>query len=373
MLAARVSGQHGAAGDLGVAPKSRPVLLWAAVGVGFTALGAYVIGRWLFNLPPRVEPGPSEVPLFMRIFVRGFEVGFVSLVVLSAYWFVIRPWRRERHITWDGLAFLAAITVIWQDYALNWAQTVNVYNAYAFNRGSWYGYFPGWMAPNPDRFIEALLITPPFYPIFFAVFSIWMCFLLRQIRQRWPHLSNLRLFGCLLLLTYALDLTVEVLWARTGVNVWTAEVPGPVLFRGHYYQFPLYETFAWGSMWAGVAALRFFRNDKGESLVERGLANVQLGPRSKTLIRFFAIAAAYNILLALYNFAWMPVALHVKQWPEDIQKRSYFTFVCGPSTEYACPARGIPLPKPGSSYITPSGELRHGPHWTQPTPIPFME
>jgi hypothetical protein len=46
-------------------------------------------------------------------------------------------------------------------------------------------------------------------------------------------------------------------------------------------------------------------------------------------------------------------------WPQDVQKRSYFTSgVCGPGTDVACPDPRVPFPRGESSLrVAPDGSL----------------
>ena len=46
---------------------------------------------------------------------------------------------------------------------------------------------------------------------------------------------------------------------------------------GTYYQWPIYEGLMWGGVQAALCCLRFFTDDRGRTIVERGLDNVRGG------------------------------------------------------------------------------------------------
>ena len=57
-----------------------------------------------------------------------------------------------------------------------------------------------------------------------------------------------------------------------------------------------------------------------------------------------------------YNIPAQWFAMHADPWPEDIQKRSYFTMgICGEGTERLCPDPALPMPGDDSGYINPDG------------------
>ena len=75
-----------------------------AIGIGLALLELYLLVRWFAgpNLA-RVTPGPSVPPTWMTAAIRVAEVECVVLAVGVVHRFVVRPWRRERHIPFDGL------------------------------------------------------------------------------------------------------------------------------------------------------------------------------------------------------------------------------------------------------------------------------
>jgi hypothetical protein len=96
---------------------------------------------------------------------------------------------------------------------------------------------------------------------------------------------------------------------------------------------------------AGLAALRFFKDDRGRTVVERGIDGLQVGEGRKTALRFLAVFGMCNVLVLLcYNVPNAIIGAHSTAWPRDLQERSYLTDrLCGPGTDRACPGPGVPL------------------------------
>jgi hypothetical protein len=77
--------------------------------------------------------------------------------------------------------------------------------------------------------------------------------------------------------------------------------------------------------------------------------------------RFLAIFAAVSMFFfVFYNIPSQWFALHADPWPEDIQKRSYFTMgICGEGTGRLCPHPGLPFEQANtpSAYIGADGQV----------------
>jgi hypothetical protein len=370
-------------------PHPRPVVWFAAIGAVSLAIAVYVWLRWLIGGPQSTTPGPTDIPTWMIASMRIQEVVGTIVWPLMLYWFVIRPWRREGHVSWDGMLFIAACLLYFQDGAMNYGNYMFVYNAGFVNWGSWYAFIPGWLAPGGTRFAEPVLYAGTWfsYGIFGAI--VFFNFLMRKAKQRWPGMSFAQILVLLLLYCIVIDFVMETLYVRTGYYTYPLAQKGWTLWHGHYYQFPLYNSLLWGGCWVVMACLRYFRNDKGESFAERGIERVKLGRRGRTGVRFLAIFGALNVILVVcYQIPMAFSALHAGEWPVDTQKRSYFTNgLCGagsagvsgagmdqrPGTKYACPGPQTPNARRGSASITPEGGVFYPPGTPLPSPVKQAE
>jgi len=341
--------------------KMRPILWWAGIGAGFLVLQVYVYARWLLDLPPNIPAGETDAPVWMHALLIVQQILFPVLTLAIVYAWVIRPLRRGRPLSWDALFVLAMQTTIWASSLWVWFSYQGVYNALTVNRGSWYEYIPFWGSPNTNHaYAEFPLIDLGFFTAW-AIITIWFCTAMRAARRRWPQMSKFGLFGVALVVCMLFDLTAEHLWTASGAYVFAGAVRGLSLFAGHYYQFPIYETLIFGTIMAAVASLRFFRNDRGESICERGVADLRIGTKSKTWLRFLAISGVLNVVSVAYAVAMVPFAFHAGEWPQDVQRRTYFTQgICGrqPIAENrACPGPNVPIPRRDSAYMTSDGRL----------------
>jgi hypothetical protein len=289
------------------------------------------------------------------------------LAPLVAYYFLIRPWRREHRLTFDGMMVIASLLVIWQDTYYNAIAPYAMYNTHLPNWGSWNNFIPfigsaGWTYPHGERVAEPMIWTGPTYIYAFFGFAVFLTVLMRKAKERWPGLTNARLIGVCLAFAWIGDLVLETLWIRTGVYAFQA-VPSPkwaTLFDGKYYQFPIYEPFMMGTLWCSIACLRYFKNDKGQTIVERGLEQLKVSARARSGIRLLAVVGYFNIAIMLcYSIPGQALSLHLRPWSEDIVKnRSYFTNgLCGPGTDYLCPGTEVPIPHGRSAHLDPDGKL----------------
>jgi hypothetical protein len=92
------------------------------------------------------------------------------------------------------------------------------------------------------------------------------CSAMRWARRRYPRIG----VGGLILVAVGVMgvflLTLETVWVRTGQYSYMGVVSSLSLWPGHYYQYPLYSWAAWSVFWGLMVALRYFRNDRGETV-----------------------------------------------------------------------------------------------------------
>jgi len=180
-----------------------------------------------------------------------------------------------------------------------------------------------------------------------------------RVRARWSRLTTSQLVLVACAIGIGLALIIDPLYLRLGLYTYAGSYKPLTLFYGHYYQYPLYDAPAYG-IWLGLcASLRFFRNDQGHSIVERGVERLRIGPRRRTFMRYLALAGVVNVIfLVATNLPLALFAMHATSYPKDIQSRSYFVGgLCGRGTTYACPAAGMPINGPSGVHIGPTGRL----------------
>ena len=359
-----------------VEKKVRPVVIWATAGGLLLALQIYVWTRWVTGpYFVRVPQGPSDPPMYMKTMLTINAAAMVILLPLTVYWFLIRPWVRERRFTLDGLLFVSCALFFFQDPFLNYVNTWCTYNTWLWNRGSWSSHVPGWVSPEePGRQVaEPLLINATGYGMvmFFAIAGCW---LMRRMKNRWPGMSNLKL----ILATYAaaivLDFGLEAgFMLPFGLYTYPGAIRSVSVFADTYHQWPVYEGLMWGGVMTALACLRFFTDDRGRTIVERGLDQVRGGFAKQQFIRFLAIFAfTSSAFFFLYNVPAQWFALHSDPWPADHQKRSYFNGgICGDGSDSPCPDPILPIPTKRSGYIDTEGKLTLPDGAQLPKIVPF--
>ncbi len=347
---------------LGIVAETRrvkPVKWWAAVGGACVALQVWVFAAWILSGDATpTKPGPSPMPTWMLVSVRAQEAAGVIAAIAVGYFVLIRPWRRAGHITLDGMLVLCFLGIWWQDPMINYSQAAGTYNAHLLNFGSWTTKIPGWLSPNGQLLPEPVIWTTTAYmtAVFGAV--VMSNIVMRKAKERFPGLGTVGLIAVCLGFFLVFDLLVELVWVRTGIYFYPGAIRSLSIFPGRYYQFPVYEVFLFGGSWAAWGCLRYFRDDKGRTVAERGIDDMRATPRQKTWLRFLALVGIVNVLYLWCNVGWQLFALHADAWPKDITSRSYMTDgLCGPGTTYACPGPDVPINRPDSDHIDPLGRL----------------
>lgn len=337
----------------------KPVVGWATLGAGFVLLFAYLVVMWFASGDAKPTPA-GDVPTYTHIAARTWEALQVVLVPLFIYRVVVRPWRRDRNLTTDGVMCLAFFTLWWQDTVCNSLAPFTHNSAAFLNLGSWDRHIPFWVAPNGNRTVEPPLgssgIMYFWAPLVLAMLGSSA---MRWAKRRWPQLGVPGQLAASLAAIGVVTMAGELIALRLGLWAYQGAQASVSLFAGTYYQFPIYEAFLFGLVGSAWAAIRHFRNDKGQTFAERGLDQITATSRKKNLIRVLAMGGLLNVsFLALWQLPMAHIATLQDPWPQDIVKRRYLTNdVCGPGTGYACPGPEIPLHRRDSIHVGPDGEF----------------
>jgi hypothetical protein len=341
-----------------VTPRKTPAInFFALMGALTLTFVAYVWIAWVAGPNFKAVPqGPSDLPGWMDTVQTIWQPAGI-LATLAILWFVlIKPWRREGRPTTDGVLVLAFCTLWFQDPLSAYNGHWFVYNTNLVNFGSWVSEVPGWNSfSQPGAMVpEPILIIGPVY-VYFIIIATWIgCWVMRRVQERRPHLAKWQLIAAVFPVMCLVDVVGEAfVWLPLGF--W--EYPGGfgLLFPSTYHKYPINEMLTIASLFTAMVALRYFKDDKGMTLVERGADRIK-SPRRQTLMRVFAVTfAAHAIVFVLYNLPNAWVAQHSPAWPADIQKRSYFTNgLCGEGTPRTCPGPNVPLERNRGSLLDPS-------------------
>lgn len=335
-----------------------PVRVWALVGAVMLAFEVYVLARWLTGggLRP-ADPGPDVVGPGTRVFFVVLQV-VVPLAAAVALWFwVVRPWRRERRLTTDGMIVLAGAMLFFWDMSLNHTATALLYNSNFLNFGAWAnGAWPGWMSPHGDRLPEPVLICEPGYTSMVFAQVMLVLFVLRRINARRlaasrPRLGPLAALGFLVGSLIVSDTVIESILLRIGIYAYPSGIRGLTLFAGQTYQLPMTEPIFFAGLGLGaIAALSYFRDDRGRTVVERGADIPRAGRTAGQWIKFLALfGAVHAAFLVLYFVPCQWLATHGDAFPAG-----YPSYMINKMCDYQgddpalppCPAPGIAIPRP---------------------------
>ncbi len=354
-----------------------PIKAWAAFGGLWVAFILYIWGKWLLGpYATPVQTGPSIPPGWMSVGLIVWQVVMTSAMLVFFYWFLIRPWVRERRLTTDGILCVAGFLLWFEDPLSNYFSPWITYNSRLANVGSWVNVVPGWMSfGEPGHQLpEPYLLEPGVYVTLWLTVAALGCAIMRRTKARWPQFGPYRLLLVCFVVLAVFDVVLEGL-VMMPMGLFTY-VGGafPILFANAYHVFPAHEPVCTSLMFTAVAALRYFKDDRGYTFVERGAEHIQ-GPTRQGLYRMLALIGATQMcMFVFYNVPTaVMVATHGRAWPTDAQERSYLTdFMCGDGTDRACPGPAIPLSKQDrSAHVTPRGTLGVPSGTVLPPLVPF--
>jgi uncharacterized membrane protein len=273
-------------------PMSYPVIRWAWLGGLIAAFMLYVMARWvLTGKAVPTPPGPDKLPYLTAEFI--YWVQWVAMLAGAAAFsiFVIRPRVREGKMSTEGMLYICWLTLFFQDPMMNYTSATLLYNAYMVNLGTWtLGSMPGWTSPHGNNLPEPLLLIITGYTIIGYSLCFPVLALLKKIKAWRPRTTKVGLAVIGILILIALDTFFESLLLRTGVYAYAGGIRAITLFAGQTYQFPMSEGLCYGGLTIGATlVLLLFRDDNGQTFVERGLERLQLGRTSRQWLKFLAL------------------------------------------------------------------------------------
>jgi hypothetical protein len=342
-------------------PAPKPVQIWGTIGAVLFAVEAFFLIKWVAGSSfKRVQSGPNSEPAWMNTVGISAEIVFSAAALFSFYWFLLRPWLRERRITTDGLLCIAFLLASPWDPLSTYTNDWFTYNSHLINFGSVVDVLPGVLGRHGPGYGDAwsMFLIAPIYVSVFIWMSVLFCGLMRRMQRRWSSLGPMRIVGICFAMCVAADIVIEgIINAPLGFYAFSG---GHWLINGgHYYQYPIHEGIFGGAVFASFVLLRYFTNDKGETLAERGVGGLKISKAKKNWLRAFAIIAAVHIgFLVTYHLPSAIFAVNTTKWPQDVVHRSYFTNrICGPQVDRACPGPGVPISRPGAPYMNFEGKM----------------
>lgn len=340
-----------------------PVVFWAAVGSLILAFQLYVLGTWITG-PYFVatDPGPDPISATKQTYYLFLQI-VIPLAALWMLWnWLIKPWRREGSITTDGRLIGAFSMIFFWDMSMNYSSTALFYNAHFFNRGAWnLGSWPAWFSPNANVLPEPILICPPGYTALVFSQALFVCWLLRHAKARWPGMGFPSVLAFVVIGLTIIDSIIEICLLRMEIYAYPGVIRAVTLFAGETYQFPLTEGFLFGGLGIGATALlSFYRDDTGKTWAERGIEQLRLGESGKQWLRFLGVYGFIHFFFfTLYSIPSALISLHTDPFPAG-----YPSYLENGMCVYGvngdeCPGPGVAMPRPPHP-IVPGGMSRQG-------------
>jgi uncharacterized membrane protein len=341
--------QTAAAKSLAQSP-TPPVVRWAWLGAAVAVFILYVFARWFITghaVP--TAPGPDPLPNTERIFIFWVQCVALAAGVVAFSLIVVRPWVREGQLTTTGMLYICWLTLFFQDPMMNYTSPTVLYNSYMVNLGTWtLGSTPGWTSPHGNNLPEPLLLIIVGYTIIGYSLCFPVLAILNKVKEWAPQLSKFRLAILGILILIALDTLFESLLLRTGVYAYPGGIHAITLFAGKTYQFPMTEGIFYGGLTIGATmVLLLYRDDRGQTFVERGLDKLQISSLGKQWVKFLALFAYVQIsMLVVFSIPMQWFATHSGAYPSGYP--SYMiNGLCTYGTDgNQCPGPGISMPRP---------------------------
>lgn len=278
---------------------SKQVLVWAAFGAVFSGIAIVGWTRWIFS--DYFSPSPTGADDFggwKALYLRILEFGLFAVSLVVVWRYLLRPLVRERRLEFDGMFIIGCFVTWFYDPLPNINHWTFTYNAHSVNMGSWTHFIPFWEAPGQDYAPEPLLLLGSAYLAwFFFLPMLWGESFINAIRRRYPRMSTLGAFTWLWIALFVVEsvfffaMTVPEIMQFPGAISWMT------VGSGHAWQYPVYDALLAPFLFCGIAALRYFRDDKGRSFVEQGVDSLRGPAWVRKLASLLAITGAFQCLL----------------------------------------------------------------------------
>lgn len=266
---------------------------------------------WLREGPEQLTEF-RDTSLFSWKLARFYEaVAVVLLIVVLTI--VIRKCIRERRLVFDAMFCIAGALTYWLDPVCNFFQPLFLWSQQWTNLNDWVGTMPFVQNPDRSKLPEAPLFCGTLYVVGFLVFVMILEALMRATKRRFPHARPFQLVLVAMVGGALIDLALEApmylsgLWAFPGT-------PDVGLWVDTNHKFPLNEALAGGFCFGLLAALRHFRDDRGRTLLERGLERHR--PRRRALITTLALVGAFNSIWIVNDLHYMFLGTYSGEYPE---------------------------------------------------------
>lgn len=317
-------------------------------------LGVLVVVYELWTWAAWLAAGPQQITSYRDTSSSSWSVArlyevLVVLVAAALLATVVRQCRNQHRLTLDAKLLIGGVAALFWDPFGNFVQPAFFYSSNWLNLNSWTGFAPLVVNPDASRMPEPLFICLV-YPFGLLAFAMAMNSVMRLVRRRRPDASNLAVLGAGSAAGVLLGMALEApmfllhLWSLPGA-------PAELSLLGNAQRYAAVEYLTTGFVFAGWGTLRFFRDDEGRALTERGLE--RLSPGYRTPVSVLATIAWCASLLLILQLVVNVFAFRADPYPAGFP-RHLVNGMCDvgatTGTRYG-PCPGSPnfhMPTPGS-------------------------
>lgn len=294
-----------------VSPRKVPgPLILAVIGGAAVAYALWTWGAWLAD-------GPSQVtehrdPDHASWYVARLYEGLMVVVVVGLSLHLVRACRREGRLVFDVVILVAGFFTMFWDPMVNWMQPNFMYSSNWLNLNTWTGYAPGVVNPTASLMPQPVFIML-IYPFGLLAFAMVLNKAMAWAKRTWPRMSALELVVFAYVVGGVLAMALEAPMFLT--HAWG--LPGApdtlALFDDdHRYAWAEYVTTA--IVFATFGCVRFFKNDKGQTVAERGLEGFR--PAARVVISILATTAMFWMSMWALLLVQIPAGLHASPYPD---------------------------------------------------------
>jgi hypothetical protein len=317
-----------------------PAQYLALSAVPLLAYQAWTLVGWIAAGPHQVTAYRSygSTSWYAARTIEVVLVLAVSVILVR----VARECRAQRRLTFDAMLFVGLLLTVFWDTVVNFAEPLWFYSSNWLNLNEWWGHAPFVINPGAGRGPFPILALGLLYP-FFVFDAMIICAVMRRAQRRWPEISRARLVAVafvpasLIGAILSLIMILPHLWGGPGM---------PLSMLGGDHRWSVGEFLYIGLWSTTLASLRFFVNDRGERLTERGLEH--LPARRRTALALLATIAVCNLSVIVWSSPLVLTGFKATRYPN--YPRSLSNVVCDTpglhgSTYGPCPgSRGFRVP-----------------------------
>ena len=296
------------------APRRLHIVHWLAIiGIPILVWEGWTVTAWLADGPEPIR-GFTTGRTLDWYGARFFE-GLTLIVGIAVLIEVIRGCRRAGKIlTFDVMFCICGATLFWADLGVNFFQPVLAISSNWVNVNSTCGHMPFVVNPDcgrvPDPILFFLLVEA------FGALGAAMALgaVTRWVRRRSPGITTAKLVWILIGLSALIAGPFEIL--MIALHTWTYASAPFALPLGKGMLYPILPELLGFTCWIFIfSALRIFRNDLGQTLVERGLER-----HSPRVAKAITMLAMYSLMqVVTWGPATVPdflLGVYAQPWPK---------------------------------------------------------